>query len=104
MWSLNSNQRRAVVMLPGGVLPAEFAYKDLIQQLGPQTDVVAKELEMYSTPRPRTDYGLSLEVAGILRAADEAHFERVHLLGSSPPGPSSLAFAAARPALRLTVA
>jgi pimeloyl-ACP methyl ester carboxylesterase len=104
MWSLNSNQRRAVVMLPGGVLPAEIAYKDLIQQLGPQTDVVAKELEMYSTPRPRTDYGLNLEVAGILRAADEANFERFHLLGYSAGGASSLAFAAAHPERLLSLA
>src|SRR3979411_1596527 len=51
-------QRRPVVMLPGGVLPAELAYKDLIQQLGPQTHVVAKELEIYSTLTPPEDFTL----------------------------------------------
>src|SRR5258708_14073735 len=104
MWSLNSNQRRAVVMLPGGVLPAEIAYKDLIQQLGPQADVVAKELEMYSTPQPLVDYGLHLEVAGILSAAEQANFERFHLLGYSAGGASSLAFAAAHPERLLSLA
>lgn len=101
---MKPDQRRAVIMLPGGVLPAEIAYKDLIQELGPQTNVVTKELEMYSTPEPRKDYGLHLEVAGILRAADEAHFERFHLLGYSAGGASSLAFAAAHPERLLSLA
>jgi pimeloyl-ACP methyl ester carboxylesterase len=104
MWSLKADQRRAVVMLPGGVLPAEIAYKDLIQQLEPQTDVVAKELEIYSTDRPPTDYGLNVEVEGILRAADQANFERFHLLGYSAGGASSLAFAAAHPERLLSLA
>src|SRR5260370_3317414 len=104
MWSLKSDQRRAVIMLPGGVLPAELAYKDLIQQLGPQNYVVAKELEIYSTPDPPANYGLNVEVAGILRAADQANFERLHLLRSSAGGASSLAFAAAHPERLLSLA
>lgn len=91
-------------MLPGGVLPAEIAYKDLIQQLGPQTDVVAKELEIYRTPTAPKGYDLDLEVAGILRAADEARFERFHLVGYSAGGASSLAFAAAHPERLLSLA
>lgn len=84
-------------MLPGGVLPAEIAYKDLIQHLGPQTHVVAKELEIYATPTPPEDFSLDLEIAGILRAADEANFERFHLVGYSAGGASCLAFTAAHP-------
>src|SRR5260370_42644434 len=95
MRSLKRDHRRAVIMLPGGVLPAEIAYKDLIQLLGPQPNVVAKELEIYCTPDPPAGYGLNLEVAGILRAADPAQFGRFHLLGYSAGGASSLACAAA---------
>src|SRR5260370_33163904 len=59
---------------------------------------------MIATPRPRTDDGLSFEVAGILRAADQANFERFHLLGYSAGGASSLAFAAAHPERLLSLA
>src|SRR5258708_20139718 len=104
MRSLKRDHRRAVIMLPGGVLPAEIAYKDLIQLLGPQPNVVAKELEIYSTPDPPAGYGLNLEVAGILRAADQAKFGRFHLLGYSAGGASSLAFAAAHPERLLSLA
>src|SRR5260370_38018566 len=104
MRSLKRDHRRAVIMLPGGVLPAEIAYKDLIQLLGPQPNVVAKELEIYSTPDPPAGYGLNLEVAGILRAADQAKFGRFHLLGYSAGGGSSLAFAAAHPERLLSLA
>src|SRR5260370_14548804 len=104
MRSLKRDHRRAVIMLPGGVLPAEMAYKALIQLLGPQTNVVAKELEIYSTPDPPAGYGLNLEVAGILRAADQAKFGRFHLLGYSAGGASSLAFAAAHPERLLSLA
>ena len=102
--SLQRDQRRQVIMLPGGVLPAEVAYKDLIQLLGPQTNVVAKELEIYSTPTPPKGFNLDLEVAGILRAADGANFERFHLLGYSAGGASTLAFTAAHPERLLSLA
>lgn len=104
MGSLERDQRRQVVMLPGGVLPAEIAYKDLIQHLGPQTKVVAKELEIYSTPTPPTGFSLDLEIAGILRAADEANFEHFHLVGYSAGGASCLAFTAAHPERLLSLA
>jgi pimeloyl-ACP methyl ester carboxylesterase len=86
--------RHPVVLLPGGVLPAEPAYTALLQVLGDSVDAVAKDLEVYAAERPPTDYDLGMEVAGILREADAHGFERFHLVGYSGGGASSLAFTA----------
>jgi pimeloyl-ACP methyl ester carboxylesterase len=86
-----------VILLPGIVLPAEFAYGAFIAALGPDVEAVAKDLEVYSTPDPPEDYGLELEIAGVLREADARGWERFHLVGYSGGGAASLAFAAARP-------
>ena len=83
-----------VVLLPGGVLPAEPAYAALLQVLGARVDAVAKDLEVYAGERPPTDYDLGMEVAGILREADARGFDRFHLVGYSGGGASSLAFTA----------
>lgn len=91
-------------MLPGGVLPAEFAYKELIPHLAPEAKVVAKELEIYSTPAPPGDFSLDVEIGGILRAADAAGFNRFHLVGYSAGGAASLAFTAAHPERLLSLA
>jgi len=84
-----------VVLLPGGVLPAEPAYAALLQVLGERVDAVTKDLEVYSGDRPPADYGLGVEVEGVLRAADAHGFDRFHLVGYSGGGASSLAFTAA---------
>lgn len=86
--------RHRVVLLPGGVLPAEPAYAALLQVLGDQADAVAKDLEVYSGDRPPDDYRLDLEVEGILAEVDRRGFDRFHLVGYSAGGASSLAFAA----------
>ena len=86
--------RHEVVLLPGGVLPAEPAYATLIEVLGDRVDAHPKDLEVYADDRPPSGYGLDTEVAGILREAAEAGFERFHLVGYSGGGASSLAFAA----------
>lgn len=83
-----------VVLLPGGVLPAEPAYAALLQVLGERVDAVAKDLEVYAAASPPADYDLGMEVAGILREADAHGFERFHLVGYSGGGASSLAFTA----------
>ena len=83
-----------VVLLPGGVLPAEPAYAGLLRVLGKRVDAVTKDLEVYSEDRPPKDYGLGMEVAGILREADAHGFGRFHLVGYSGGGASSLAFTA----------
>ncbi|MFN2464153.1 MAG: alpha/beta fold hydrolase [Candidatus Dormibacteria bacterium] len=95
---------RDVILLPGGVMPAELAYRDLLPLVSPGARALAKELEIYSTPEPPAKYGLDLEVAGILRVADEAGFGRFHLVGYSAGGASCLAFTAAHPDRLLSLA
>ena len=93
-----------VFMLPGGVLPAEAAYKNLLAELGGDADARIKDLEVYATDRPPPDFSLETEVGGIARVADEAGFDRFHLVGYSGGGASSLAFTAAYPDRVLSLA
>ena len=86
--------RHSVVLLPGGVLPAEPAYKRLLGVLGERVNAVAKDLEVYAGEQPPADFSLGTEVEGILRVADAHDFERFHLVGYSGGGASSLAFTA----------
>jgi pimeloyl-ACP methyl ester carboxylesterase len=86
-----------VLLLPGSVLPAEPAYRSLIDVLGPGVDARAKELEIYATDRPRSDYALDDEVDGLLRFADEAGFETFHAVGYSAGGAFVLATLASHP-------
>jgi pimeloyl-ACP methyl ester carboxylesterase len=87
-------RRHLVVLLPGGVVPAEPAYAALLQVLGERVEAVAKDLEVYSGDRPPPDFSLGTEVDGILQEADARGFDRFHLVGYSGGGASSLAFAA----------
>src|SRR6266700_3856540 len=86
--------RHRVVLLPGGVLPAEPAYAALLQVLGERVDAAAKDLEVYAGDRPPPEFGLDDEVEGILREAAAHGFRRFHLVGYSGGGAASLAFAA----------
>jgi pimeloyl-ACP methyl ester carboxylesterase len=86
--------RHQVVLLPGGVLPAEPAYAALLQVLGQRVNAVTKDLEVYSDDQPPPDFSLDTEADGILREADGHGFDRFHLVGYSGGGASSLAFAA----------
>jgi pimeloyl-ACP methyl ester carboxylesterase len=86
--------RHQVVLLPGGVLPAEPAYAALLQVLGQRVNAVTKDLEVYSDDQPPPDFSLDTEAEGILREADGHGFDRFHLVGYSGGGASSLAFAA----------
>ena len=54
-----------VILLPGGVLPAEFAYGDLIEQLGDDGDDRAKDLEVYEANTPPPGYGLHTEAKSL---------------------------------------
>jgi hypothetical protein len=65
------------------VLPAELAYPALIEALGEGVEARAKELEVYADEEPPQDYGLETELAGVLREAEAADFERFHLVGYS---------------------
>jgi pimeloyl-ACP methyl ester carboxylesterase len=86
--------RHRVVLLPGGVVPAEQAYAALLATLGDRVDAVTKDLEVYSGDRPPPDFSLGTEAQGILREADAHGFDRFHLVGYSGGGASSLAFTA----------
>jgi pimeloyl-ACP methyl ester carboxylesterase len=86
--------RHAVVLLPGGVLPAEPAYAALMQVLGERVDAFAKDLDVYAEDQPPPDYDLDVEINGIRREADARGFDRFHLVGYSAGGACSLAFAA----------
>jgi pimeloyl-ACP methyl ester carboxylesterase len=86
------------ILLPGAIMPASIAYADLLVAFDPGVDARAKELEVYSGATvPPAGYGLETEIAGIDRVANEAGFERFHLVGYSGGGASSLAYAITRP-------
>ncbi|HEX4563776.1 MAG TPA: alpha/beta hydrolase [Solirubrobacteraceae bacterium] len=89
--------RPQVILLPGGVMPAELAYGALIEALGDEVEAVAKDLEVYAGLQPPADYTLDYEIDGVLRSARDAAFDRFHLVGYSGGGASSLAFAARCP-------
>jgi pimeloyl-ACP methyl ester carboxylesterase len=93
-----------VLLLPGSVLPAELAYRDLLATLGSDVDAVAKDLEVYATPEAPPDYSLELEVAGVLRETDARGWERFHLVGYSGGGAAALAFTARHPERLLSLA
>jgi pimeloyl-ACP methyl ester carboxylesterase len=86
-----------VILLPGGILPADLAYGALIDALGDDVDAVAKDLELYSGDDLPHDYSLGDEVAGVLREADARGWERLHLVGYSGGGAAALAVAATYP-------
>lgn len=86
-----------MILLPGGVLPAQLAFADLLEELGEDVRALTRDLEVYAEPEPPPGYGLDLEVEGILREADEAGFERFNLVGYSAGGAASILFAARHP-------
>jgi pimeloyl-ACP methyl ester carboxylesterase len=85
-------------------MPADLAYGALLEALGDDVQAIAKDLEVYAGPEPPPGYTLDHEIAGVLRAAEEAGFDRFHLVGYSGGGASSLAFAAKYPERLLTLA
>jgi pimeloyl-ACP methyl ester carboxylesterase len=99
-----SERRRQVILLPGGVMPAGPAYAALLAELEAEVDARPKELEVYAGDTPPPGYTLATEVAGISRVADNAGFERFHLVGYSGGGASSLAYAASHPERLLSLA
>ena len=86
-----------VILLPGAVLPADLAYRSLMDVLGPDVQAVAKELELYKDPEPPAGWTLDTEVEGVLREADARGWRSFHLAGYSAGGAAALAFAAKHP-------
>src|SRR5689334_19111081 len=97
-------RRRPVILLPGGVLPAEAADGGLLAALGDQVDANTKDLEVYATEHPPADFSPDTESRGIVRLANQAGFDQFHLVGYSGGGASSLAFAAQYPRRLLSLA
>lgn len=93
-----------IVLLPGGVMPAGPAYAALLAELGDDVDARPKDLEVYAGDTPPPDFSLETEVAGIERTADEAGFDRFHLVGYSGGGASSLAYTVRHPERLLSLA
>jgi pimeloyl-ACP methyl ester carboxylesterase len=91
------------MLLPGIIAPAAIRYEALIARL-PDVKSLPKDLEVYASDAPPSDYSIALEVGGVDRAADEAGFERFHLYGHSGGGAVALAYAAARPERLLSLA
>jgi pimeloyl-ACP methyl ester carboxylesterase len=93
-----------VILLPGGILPAELAYGALIDTLDNEVEAVAKDLELYAGDEQPGNYSLDDEVAGVIREADARGWERFHLVGYSGGGAAALAAAARHPDRPLSLA
>ena len=93
-----------VILLPGGVLPADLAYGGLVEALGDRADAVAKDLELYGGDAPPAGWNLGHEVDGVLREADARGWDRFHLVGYSGGGAAALMTAAADPGRLLSLA
>lgn len=92
-----SDEKPAVIFIPGGVTPAEQAYGPLLNVIGGQIQPILKDLEIYANDAPPAGYGVEMEVEGIRRVADAAGVKRFHLVGYSGGGAFALAFTAKYP-------
>ena len=93
-----------VVLLPGIVLPAELAYRQLVSVLGSDVETIVKDLDVYRHGSPPPDYSLDVEVVGVLREADARGWKNFHLVGYSGGGSAALAAAAREPGRLSSVA
>ncbi|HUQ78545.1 MAG TPA: alpha/beta hydrolase [Patescibacteria group bacterium] len=95
---MTSERGWPVILVPGGILPAQLAYHALVAELGDVVEARVKDLEMYAGEAvPPPGYSLESEVEGIRRVADDAGFDTFHLVGYSAGGASALAFASRYP-------
>jgi len=91
------DEKPPILFVPGGVNPVELSYGPLLAVIKDQVRPILKELEIYATDTPPSDYGLELEVEGIRRVADSSGVKSFHLVGFSAGGASSLAFTSKYP-------
>ncbi len=104
-WKANLGEMSLeVIALPGGVMPAELRYAPLKSALASEAEIHTKDLEVYATDAPPTDYGVDLEVEALGNFADSLGLERFHLVGYSGGGFVSLAFAGTHPDRLLSLA
>lgn len=81
------------ILLPGIVTPAELSFGDLRKALGGDYPIVLRDLAIYDSNAPPEDYGLDLEIAGVLATASKFGFDRFHLVGYSAGGAIAAAVA-----------
>jgi pimeloyl-ACP methyl ester carboxylesterase len=86
------------------VLPQDLAYGSLREALGDGVDARAKDLEVYAADQPPDGYELEIEIEAVLREADEARFERFHLVGYSAGGAIATALVSRHPDRVLSLA
>lgn len=61
-----------VVFLFGGVTPVAASYAPLLEELGPDIELLLKELEIYAADEPPAGYSIQTKVDGLLRTVDAA--------------------------------
>jgi pimeloyl-ACP methyl ester carboxylesterase len=84
-----------VIFLPGIIAPAAIRYGPLVERLA-NVNVLVRDLAVYDTNEPPTDFSIDTELDALDRTADAAGIERFHLYGHSGGGAVALAYAAAR--------
>lgn len=90
-----------VLFVPGGMAPASEQYGALLDALGDQVSPLLTDFELYSQDSNLQDYSLRTELDAMEKAADEAGFDRFHLVGYSTCLP--IAFVAVSPERVLSV-
>jgi hypothetical protein len=78
---MHDDGRRRVVLVPGGVMPAEPAYATQREALGPRVETIAQGHVLYTGEEPPSDWSLEQEAKAILDATDARGFERFRLVG-----------------------
>lgn len=95
---------RWVVWIAGAGAPPEESFAGCIGAIGDAARSLTKGLELFEQDHPVPDYSLAIEVAGVLRAMDEAGIERAHVVGYSGGGGVALALAIEHPDRVLSLA
>jgi pimeloyl-ACP methyl ester carboxylesterase len=94
---VSNSTTRALVLLPGILMPASLRYQALIAALDDGVRALPKELEIYSGPEPPEAYSIETEIHGLTRFADAAGMDGFHLYGHSGGGAVAIAYATANP-------
>lgn len=84
-----------VVLLPGIIAPVAVRYGPLVEHLG-GTTLELRELAVYATDAPPSEYTITTELDALDAAADFAGLDRFHVYAHSGGGAVALAYAAAR--------
>ena len=75
--------RIGAIFLPGVITPAEVAYSALRAAFDDPGKIILRNLAVYDTDEPPTDYDLDAEIAAVLDTAKGAGLDRFHMVGYS---------------------